>query len=247
MTSTVEYSAHESRHPDEPATLADLPGIWRRSLLVTADGMRDEVSPVYWLQSANLYGDIRLDSGDRSDVAPAMRGFAGRLGERDGIFRWVRTIASFPLDGPPDDGRLCWQGSVLREDGVHSPYLELWVRVALPVPGDYAAELIDPESGRLGYLLSLGGFRYFGRGGKADGIFDLAGVDSGRAPLTMTTEPQPSTGWNGIDAPGLANDRMRIAERGADGEMHLKDWSIIALERPFELSSRSARSEGKVG
>lgn len=244
MTNTVEYSAHETRPSDDPARLADLSGIWRRSLLVTADGRRDETSPVYWLQSANLYGDIRVESGNRSDAAPPMRGFAGRLGERDGIFRWVRTIASFPPHGPPDDGRLCWQGSVLSEDGVHSPYLELWVRVALPAPGDYAAELIDPESGRLGYLLSLGGFRYFGRGGEADGVFDLAGVDGGGALLTMTTEPEPSTGWNGIAAPRLAVDRIRIAERGADGEMRLKDWSIIALERPFELSSRSARSEG---
>jgi len=38
-------------------------GVWRRRLLTTTAGLRDETSEVYWLQTANLHADLRLPGG----------------------------------------------------------------------------------------------------------------------------------------------------------------------------------------
>ncbi|WP_253910894.1 hypothetical protein [Stutzerimonas zhaodongensis] len=35
-------------------------GVWRRRLLTTSDGCRDETSDVYWLQTAHLHADVRI-------------------------------------------------------------------------------------------------------------------------------------------------------------------------------------------
>jgi len=35
-------------------------GVWRRRLLTTTAGLRDETSEVYWLQTASLHADLRL-------------------------------------------------------------------------------------------------------------------------------------------------------------------------------------------
>lgn len=35
-------------------------GVWRRRLLTTTAGLRDETSEVYWLQTACLHADLRL-------------------------------------------------------------------------------------------------------------------------------------------------------------------------------------------
>ena len=127
-----------------------LPGVWRRSVLVDENG-RDTTSQVLWMQSYALCGDIRL-SADHD-----IRAFAGRLTERDGVFRWDPVCASFALDGPPDDGRLLWEGNALREDGVHVEYLEIWERIASPQPGDYALELVDHRAGRRAIHMTVGG------------------------------------------------------------------------------------------
>jgi len=44
-------------------------GVWRRRLLTTTAGLRDETSEVYWLQTASLHADLRLPGGQ--PVAPA--------------------------------------------------------------------------------------------------------------------------------------------------------------------------------
>jgi hypothetical protein len=222
MASDLENGTR-AEAPSAAVRLADLPGVWRRGLLVTPDGSRDEVSDVYWLQSHLICGDIR-----REGAPAAMRAFAGRLTERDGVFRWNRTLSSFPLDGPPDDGRLIWQGEVIREDGVHSPYWEIWIRVAVPRPGDFAAELFDPRRGRRGFFLSIGGFVFWGRTEAGNACrFDLAGT------FSLSTGGGAAPGWSEAAALAAMSDGvLRLPERGRDGNETLTDWSVAVLERP---------------
>jgi hypothetical protein len=217
-----------------PVTMTDLPGIWRRGVLVTSDGRRDETSDVYWLQGLTLYGDMRREG---SVGATRMTAFAGRLSERDGVFRWERTIAAPPPDGPPDDGRLSWQsrsarGDVLRENGVHDAYWETWRRVAPPTPADFAAELFEPTTARRGYLLAMGGLTFFGVSATPDGggaAFLLRGVTPDGDAIALSTG---SSGWTAEMSIGPPGDAIRITETDSQGAAFARDWHIAALEFP---------------
>ncbi|TVQ57234.1 MAG: hypothetical protein EA355_04955 [Rhodobacteraceae bacterium] len=105
--------------------MADLAGLWRRTLYVAPDGRRDTESRVFWLQAGDLCGDIRAPG----PAAAAETAFAGRLERVGDVFGWRFEQAwGYPPDAPPDEGRLRWEGDILREDGVHAPYLEHWRR-----------------------------------------------------------------------------------------------------------------------
>jgi hypothetical protein len=89
-------------------------GLWRRTLLITADGTRDTGTDVAWLQGTTVYVDTR--------------GFAGRLGQHNDVFEWRRLI-DIESPGPfPDAGRMHWEADTLVEVGVHEDYVEHWVR-----------------------------------------------------------------------------------------------------------------------
>ncbi|SEH87473.1 hypothetical protein SAMN04489835_5150 [Mycolicibacterium rutilum] len=89
-------------------------GLWRRILLVEADGSRDTSTDIVWLQGITCYVDSR--------------GFAGRLSRHDDIFEWHRAIDLLPPSGTPDVGRMHWEADILVETGVHADYIEHWVR-----------------------------------------------------------------------------------------------------------------------
>ncbi len=72
--------------------MVECTGLWRRTLLVEADGSRDTGTEVHWLQGLTAYVDTR--------------GFAGRLDQHGDVFEWSRFI------GP----RLC--GSDFEANGV---------------------------------------------------------------------------------------------------------------------------------
>jgi hypothetical protein len=94
--------------------LAECAGLWRRTLLIEADGSHDATSGVQWLQGLSVYVDSR--------------GFAGRLHQRGDVFEWHRDVE---LDAPgpfPDAGSMHWDGDILVETGVHEDYVERWVR-----------------------------------------------------------------------------------------------------------------------
>jgi hypothetical protein len=131
-------------------TLADLPGLWRRRVL-TAPGIEDRATTVYWFQGAHLFADLRIPAalpgtagatcladlgaeGLRS--LAACEGFAGETAVTDGICRWTRRIN---LQGPErgaDIGRLTWgEGrDILLEEGVGADYGEIWERVEAAAP-----------------------------------------------------------------------------------------------------------------
>lgn len=101
--------------------LAECAGLWRRTLLIGADGSRDTAAGVVWLQGITAYVDSR--------------GFAGQLHQHGAIFAWHRLIDLEPPGEFPDAGSMHWAGDTLVETGVHEDYVEHWVRDdAEPVP-----------------------------------------------------------------------------------------------------------------
>lgn len=95
-------------------SMADCAGLWRRTLLIEADGTRDDRPGVLWLQGRTAYVDSR--------------GFAGTLAQDGEIFEWHRAVNVHPPGPLPDAGVMSWDGDVLVETGVHENYVEHWVR-----------------------------------------------------------------------------------------------------------------------
>jgi hypothetical protein len=230
--------------------IMDLPGVWRRDILVEPDGRRDEASAVYWLQALTLYGDIRLEGGTE-DEARRMTAFAGRLSERDGVFRWERTLLTPPADGPPDDGRLVWDrepetgaGGILREDGVHAPYWETWRRIAAPSADDFAAELFEPVEGRRGFLVTIGGFAFFGVSAASGGgmpAFALRG--EGQEGTIALSAGAPGWDFEAEIPAGAWARTVHIAETDVRGHAIARDWRVAALEYPSAPAARQVLQE----
>lgn len=157
--------------------VAYLNGLWRRSLLVTEDGVRDESSVVAWLQVGSMFADLRQPAGmpDLSHVAglddlgmaeclwlARQLGFAGTFRKVDDCFEWVRELDYQPAGAFKDIGRLSWEGDVLVEVGRDVAYLEHWHRDAPPASPRVALRLRAAE--QPGFLLRLGGIFMFARG-----------------------------------------------------------------------------------
>ena len=174
--------------PSDSPALADLGGLWRRTLYVGPDRREDRESAVWWLQAGALCGDIRAPRPG----APAETAFAVRL-ETDGdIFGWrFEQSVGYPPDAPPDEGRLRWEGDALREDGVHIPYVELWRRDPAPIR----------RAGRFpgGLLIEIGPFGFCAR----DGRFLLAerGPEGWTTVLCAAADSAPgaAVGWPGVE------------------------------------------------
>jgi hypothetical protein len=128
--------------------IAELRGLWRRSLIAWPDGRRDETTGVYWLQSDSLYADLRQPAG-RPDFSHAaclndlshadcwwlakQEGFTGMF-SFDGVwFEWGRRIDYQPVSPYSDAGSLRWQGEILVEEGRDITYLEYWHREVAPL------------------------------------------------------------------------------------------------------------------
>ncbi len=96
----------------------DCIGLWRRVLLVPAEGPPDTSTDVLWLQGPTGYVDTR--------------GFAGVLSATDDVFHWHRDVDTERTD-TPDAGRMRWEGNILVENGIHERYTEHWVREQVSV------------------------------------------------------------------------------------------------------------------
>lgn len=122
---------------------ADLTGLWRRELITTPDGGRDETTTVVWLQTSSWYADLRVPAdrparpgatcfADYSDAElldlAAVQGFAGELSVGDGVCSWRRDLDYQPPSGVPDEGAFRLDGDLMIEDGIHTPYQEIWRR-----------------------------------------------------------------------------------------------------------------------
>ena len=81
---------------------SDCAGLWRRTLLIEADGSRDTGTDVTWLQGITAYVDTR--------------GFAGTLSQSDNVFEWHRSVDLEPPGPFPDAGSMHWERRRPRRD-----------------------------------------------------------------------------------------------------------------------------------
>jgi len=121
--------------------IAACAGLWRRSLLIDADGRHDTSTGVLWLQGITAYVDSR--------------GFAGRLGQTGEVFEWRRDVDLEPPGEFPDAGSMHWDGDVLVETGVHENYVEHWVRDPASI-GECGAAFLRAPDGADGLLVRVG-------------------------------------------------------------------------------------------
>lgn len=120
--------------------LGDCTGLWRRTLLIDADGSHDTGTDVLWLQGVSAYVDSR--------------GFAGELLRDADVFEWRRDIDLLPPEPVPDVGAMRRDGDTLVETGVHADYVEHWVREPGPASPCWAVALRSPRGRAL--LLRVG-------------------------------------------------------------------------------------------
>lgn len=116
-------------------------GLWRRTLLIEADGSSDTGTDVTWLQGITAYVDSR--------------GFAGTLSQSDNVFQWHRAVDLEPPGPFPDAGSMHWSDDVLVETGVHVDYVEHWRRDSVAATPCGAVFLVAPD-GQPGLLIRVG-------------------------------------------------------------------------------------------
>jgi hypothetical protein len=148
-----------------------LTGLWRRSLLLTADGDADTTTDVTWLQAGDLYVDLRLPSAmpvpshvrclrdlDRTTASAlaATEGFAGRLLADGPWARWERLVDLQPPSATPDEGRLVAENGHVVETGRHVRYVEHWHRTPGPIGPVAGLLLRETSTLEMGVLVRVG-------------------------------------------------------------------------------------------
>ena len=125
----------------------ELCGVWRRTLLQTAgNAVVDTTTRVLWLQTAHLFGDLRVQEAPLREVelpplgacdadalgllAAHAQCFAGHTVVVDDVCTWSREVDSGPPPAPLDVGRLRWASAdKLYEDDLEGvDYHEVWER-----------------------------------------------------------------------------------------------------------------------
>lgn len=134
-------------------------GVWRRTLLRTADGREDRTTRVFWLQTQSLHGDLRMPEPTPMTIAQRIgqAGFAGITEVRGDRCQWHRLV-----DFHPDSGTDVGLMEFVSPDEVHETapdgsYLEIWQRLPESVGTAHAVWLAaadDPQ--RQGCLLQAG-------------------------------------------------------------------------------------------
>jgi hypothetical protein len=158
-----------------PVLASDCVGLWRRTLLVEADGSRDTGTDVIWLQGITAYVDSR--------------GFAGTLSQSDDVFEWHRTVDLEPPGPHPDAGEMRWRDGVLVETGLHADYVEHWSRDSAATTPCGALFLVAPD--RHGLLMRVGPL--FGWAGNGEVVIDAVGGPRWNA-LVITGEHVQANG-----------------------------------------------------
>jgi hypothetical protein len=160
--------------------VADMRGLWHRSLLVRADATRDTTTWVAWLQGPTLFADLRVPAGrpsfrgarGRRDLTPmqtawlaSQQGFAGRLDREGEYFVWRRRLDFQPVSGVADAGRLREERGLVIEEGRDDPYIEHWHRQPDAITPNAGARLRDQHTGREGVIVRVGRSFMYARAG----------------------------------------------------------------------------------
>lgn len=215
----------------ERLTVANLTGLWRRSLLAWPDGRRDTATWVRWLQGPSFYIDLRQPAG-RPDFSAAtglddldlpqiawlagQEGFAGELLFDDGFFEWRREV-DFQLTATYSDrGSLCVVDGVMVEEGKDIPYIEHWHRDVAGVQPACAVRLEDPVQGCRGFIVRCGDIFMYARGRNLSAPAGMSLIDCV------------------ADAPSAAVARSLVDCEISHGAITAKGWRIDHSSLPFK-------------
>lgn len=159
--------------------VADLRGLWQRSLIAWPDGRCDTTTEVRWLQGVCAFADLRRPSpiadfshvGSLADLLPddcawlaRQQGFAGNFSFDGRHFEWARSIDIQPKAAYADAGTLEWDGRVLVERGRDVEYVERWHRDARAATEPAAAAVLrENPLGTQALLLRVGDTFMFAR------------------------------------------------------------------------------------
>jgi hypothetical protein len=152
---------------------SNLTGLWRREVITTPAGYRDETTKVFWLQTRSWYADLRVRAdrpvraaassfADYTDIEliqlASVQGFAGQLTAANGVCLWRRDLDYQPPSSEPDEARFAVAGQVMIEDGIHSDYQEIWRREGMSLAPLVAFSLTEDTArpGRSGLLVVAG-------------------------------------------------------------------------------------------
>ena len=160
------------------AAVADIRGLWRRTIYRRADQVLDLSTEVHWLQGPRYFADIRqpaqqisfadvgclrdLDDAQLSWLA-SQEAFAGTL-QLDGALAWWQRSIDIHPQGPLEDrARLSQTGDVLDEYGTESPYYERWERGKAFSGPHWGLHLASDTDGRRGFLVRAADKMMFSR------------------------------------------------------------------------------------
>lgn len=134
-------------------------GVWRRTLLRTANDVEDRASRVFWLQTASVHADVRMPDPAPMTIAQriAQAGFAGLTEVQGERCQWHRLVDFHP-DSGSDVGHMEFvSADELHETALDGSYLEVWQRLPESVGPSHALWLVaEGDPARQGCLLQAG-------------------------------------------------------------------------------------------
>lgn len=139
-------------------------GVWRRTLLRTADGQEDRATRVFWMQTAVLHADLRVPDPAPTNIDQRIdqAGFAGITDVQGERCQWLRLLDFHP-DSGTDVGLMQFTApDELRETALDGSYLEIWQRLPASVGTTQALWLVAAgEVQRRACLLLAGDYFMF--------------------------------------------------------------------------------------
>lgn len=208
-------------------------GRWDRLLLAYPGLPGDTLEQVTWLQSPELYVDLRQPPAianriqasclsellhEEALLLATQQGFAGRFVLTGDEAEWQREIDFQPLCALGDRGRLVSEGDLLIEHGIEADYIEYWQRPPAqpgPPPAIAAARFRSATDGRAAILVQHG--RHFGYArGRAETLpkgADLAAVVAGADGLTAQALVDCEISLGTVTAEGWRIERSSLPWR----------------------------------
>lgn len=235
--------------PATPPVPARYRGVWRRTLLQTADSA-DDSSWVHWLQLGRWHADLRVPRAARqlAAAAPAwpydthlqaelalQQGFAGitqvQCSVGGEVCTWHRLVDYQPPSTSPDAGHMSFETPArVVEIGVHGAYREVWER--LPDSGGRGIALAEPpcSDGQPAAHLFLAG-RYLMRVRPCVPVWQPAfeisfGVlEGGRWHIERSTRPELEGRRLAVDLERIGLDQARVQLDGPTaGSWRILEW-----------------------
>ncbi len=213
--------------------IAELRGLWRRSMIAWPDGRSDSRSSVHWLQGLQACIDLRQPAAaadfsrlraigelsiEHCSWLAQQQGFAGRCVSDGSHFQWIRTIDFQPRSSCDDVGSLRWQDGVLVETGRDIAYVEHWHRDAsAPTLPAAAVTLREAHEHTAAALLRVGALFMFAR--------DRAVLATDGRTLADCV----------LGAPSLRHAQLLVDCEISFGDVHAAGFRITASSLPFRI------------